>query len=107
VAAGQILGDFTPDEANTRIFIYDADTGDLLHRLLGHTDRVTDLTWSADSRLLASASIDGTARLFDTQTGEQVTTLFEGLALSSIAWSPDGRIAVGSYYEAGVYILRN
>ncbi len=44
------------------LFAYDSQTGKCLRKLVGHERRITDLAFSADGRLLLSASLDGTVR---------------------------------------------
>ncbi|MYB95322.1 hypothetical protein F4054_21090 [Candidatus Poribacteria bacterium] len=104
---------FTPDgnwvvvATGIGIWIYDAQTGEELTLLTGHTDRVTSLGFPADGRFLASGSFDGTVRLWDIDTGEQ-TALFAGhrAGIGAIAVSPDGKTVVsGDSTWKGVLIL--
>jgi WD40 repeat protein len=66
--------------------------------LLGHTHMVECLACSPDGRRLATGSLDGTIKLWDTTTGEEVFTLRGHTAgVLCVAFSPDGqRIASGS-----------
>jgi WD40 repeat protein len=52
-----------------------ADTGEVIQHFVGHTDRVTSAVLSLDGRRVLTASFDGTARLWDTQTGKELATL--------------------------------
>ena len=59
--------------------------------LRGHTDHITWLAFSPDSRRLASASYDRTVRLWEPVTGMPAATLFDhGYRVTSVAWSGDG-----------------
>ncbi|MGL5033054.1 MAG: WD40 repeat domain-containing protein [Microcystaceae cyanobacterium] len=61
--------------------------GKLLTRITNQRDRIWDLSFSADSQLLASASEDGTAKLWD-HKGKLFKTLNHGGAVWGVAISP-------------------
>mmetsp|Transcript_14774 Transcript_14774/g.28970 ORF Transcript_14774/g.28970 Transcript_14774/m.28970 type:complete len:355 (-) Transcript_14774:456-1520(-) len=62
-------------------------------RLKGHTGAVYSVAWSRDGRLLASASEDGTVRVFDSELEfKTIVVLRHPLAVNAVAWSPDGRV---------------
>ena len=70
--------------------------------LIGHTEHIWSLGFSPDGKRLASGSEDGTARLWDVQSGEQIETfpLDEPCTLMAIAFSPCGNvIATGMFGE--------
>lgn len=69
--------------ADEAIYLWDTNTGELLHSLLGHEWLVTSLVFSANSQALASfsapsitrsPSIIGSLRVWDMQTYQQVQT---------------------------------
>ena len=64
--------------------------------LVGHTDKLWQVVYSPDGKQLATASLDGTARIWDAATGAVLATVkLDGAALS-VAYSPDGSLlAVG------------
>ncbi|OIW35390.1 WD40 repeat-like protein [Coniochaeta ligniaria NRRL 30616] len=60
-------------------------------RLTGHGAAVSQVRISPDGRWLASASADGTAKIWDAETGEHMDTLVGHMAgVSCLAWAPDG-----------------
>ena len=71
------------------------DRDDLRHvrTLRGHTDLISSVAWSPDGKTLASASQDGTVRLWNPNNGINFAVL-RGHAerVHCVAWSPDGRI---------------
>ena len=66
--------------------------------LAGHLDAVYGVSYSPDGKYLATASTDGTAKVWDADTGEEIISLagHRG-AVVGIAFSPDGtRLATAS-----------
>ena len=87
------------------IWIYNAHTFAEVALLTGHTSYVNSVAFSADSKKLVSGGEDGTARLWDVQTGQLLRT-YEGhkavakafhrnegqaVPVKSVAFSPDGK----------------
>ncbi|KAL2756844.1 hypothetical protein ACRALDRAFT_2026829 [Sodiomyces alcalophilus JCM 7366] len=66
--------------------------------LSGHRQAVSQVRISPDGRWIASASADGTVKIWDAATGEHMDTLVGHMAgISCVAWSPDGgTLATGS-----------
>jgi eukaryotic-like serine/threonine-protein kinase len=64
------------------------------HRLTlaGHTGGVTSVAYSPDGKMLASASIDTTVKVWDTATGQPLATLQgQPATVFCVAFSPDGK----------------
>jgi WD40 repeat protein len=82
--------------------------------LAGHKERVISVAYSPDGRWIATASWDGTARLWDAQTGKEVRRLDvpapRGYTahLTQILFSPDNELVVVARQappnEAGVIV---
>lgn len=53
-------------------FIWDAESGELLHKLYGHTSWLEGIGWSGDGKRLVSKSADQTVRLWDPETGSEI-----------------------------------
>ena len=80
------------------VWIYDARTGEELDLLIGHTQRVSDVSFSPDGKTIATGSYDRTVRLWNAETGENTKTLTGHTdSVFSVSFSPDGgTIATGS-----------
>lgn len=67
--------------------------------LHGHAGAVRAVAWSPSGMMLATASDDGTARVWDCNDGRELAVLRGHKdGIRAVAWSPDGRlVATGSY----------
>lgn len=76
--------------------------------LRGHTDKVASVSLSSDGHLIASASFDGTIRLWDTTTGQIVKELpIKKMPLCAVSFSPDGQYIAYAYAvneDSSIYI---
>jgi len=88
---------FSPDQEilatagiDSRILLWDADTGNLRQELVGQTQAVGGLAFTPDGKTFASASGDGTVRLWHVATGRELMKLNLDSSTWSVAFSPDG-----------------
>jgi RNA polymerase sigma factor (sigma-70 family) len=81
----------------TIFYLWDATTGKLLRRFMGHTGEVSALAFSPDGKLVASCSADRTARIWDTATGKELRR-FADLEnkVRCVAFSPEGKTLAAS-----------
>ncbi len=64
------------EDFNIRVWNVETDVTPMIFS--GHTDDVTDLVWHPDGSKITSASLDNTARIWDTQTGTLMQTFYVG-----------------------------
>src|SRR5262249_51512727 len=62
--------------------------------LQGHKERVTSVAYSPDGRWVATAAWDGTARVWDAQTGKEERRLDLTGYVNQIVFSPDNEFVV-------------
>jgi WD40 repeat protein len=59
-----------------------------------HDDRVRSVAFSPDGNYVVSASDDGTARVWETATGNEIARMTHDDWVRSVAFSPDGNYVV-------------
>jgi len=91
----------TPGKPILRLM--NAQTGDIIRELQGHTSTISGLAFSPDGKTLASASeaTDGTIRFWDTATGNMLRSLKidTNNGFPALAISPDGSTLVAAWYK--------
>ena len=77
----------------------------LRHTLEDHADRVFEVVFSPDGRILASGDADGTVHLWDVATGTLLYTLNgHGREVHSMVFSPDGQTLAGGDADGTVHL---
>ncbi len=82
------------------ISLFHAESGQYITTLEGHEEHITGFTFSPDSKTIASGSNDGTARLWDANTGENLKTFNmqrtehpnKIVSIDPPKFSPDGKM---------------
>jgi WD40 repeat protein len=88
-----------------RVLVWDATTFELLGQFQGHTKAILDIAFSPDGRWVATASEDGTARIWpaDAFAGPRMLQdPQQPVQCIDAAFSPDGRYLATAGGESGV-----
>ena len=74
--------------------------------LKGHTDRVTSVAFSPDSKHIVSGSYDKTIQIWDAKTGQALAAPLKGHSswVYSVAFSPNGKHIISGSYDKTVRI---
>ncbi len=89
--SGRTSGSGIGPAAIGEVKVWDAQTGQELLTLKGHTDGVKSVAYSPDGIRLASASWDKAERVWDAQTGQELLILQGEGGDGKLAFSPDGK----------------
>jgi WD40 repeat protein len=92
---------FSPDNKKVLILtiagaasIWNAETGELLNILTGHTDAINYIGFSPDSKQVLTTSKDFTSKIWDASTGKCITSFFSADNAEYFALLPSG------YYQS-------
>ncbi len=93
----------------SRISLVDYRTGAIRQRLFGHGHEITGLAFSSDGRTLASCSMDGTIKLWNLHTMQEVCTitfdvkpaLGKEIGVQGVGFAPDGN-SLWAFSRSGI-----
>jgi hypothetical protein len=73
------------------VLVWDAITGEVLHRLARHNEIIQSVDWSPDGGRIVSSGADGRIVVWDVATESILhEILFEERNVEEVIWSPDG-----------------
>lgn len=97
-------GRWIANTAAYTVYIWDVETGELVHNLKGHKELVGHIEWSPESNHLASTSDDKTIIIWDIEAGSKRMTLYHNTYVSSAAWSPDGTMIASGDSDGFIHL---
>jgi WD40 repeat protein/serine/threonine protein kinase len=87
------------------IFLFDAKSRKLIHRLTGHDEPVWAVAWSPNGSQLASACWDGSIKTWDAKTAQELRTIRgQSKPLYSVAWNKDGTLLAAAGESESVWV---
>ncbi|MFZ4813058.1 MAG: protein kinase domain-containing protein [Phototrophicaceae bacterium] len=97
---------YDPNEFGGTIRLWDVESGQLIRRLIGHTDVLTTLDFSPDGQTLLSGGWDRTVRQWDVNTGVQINRFnLHGDRITTVRFSPDGGYALSASGRASGTVI--
>jgi WD40 repeat protein len=77
------------DGGNSSAIVWDLDTGNVVARLKGSQNGISDLTFSLDAKILVTGATDGTARAWDIG-GQRDQVISHGDEVTKVLWDNAG-----------------
>ncbi len=84
--------------------VWDASNWQLRSTLKGHSQRVNSVSWSPDGKRLASGGDDGTVKIWDITSGQNIASVDLVGIINNVAWSPDGKYLAIASADHNVYV---
>lgn len=93
---------------NFSIKLYDVDTKVKVRRFLGHSNIITDMTWSSDGRWIISSSIDSTIKTWDIPSARLIDCFVTDDPPTSVTFSPNGEYLASTHQRnIGIFLWAN
>lgn len=87
------------------IRLFDVVALRMVRKFEGHTDRITDLSFSEDGKWLLSSSMDGSLRIWDVILARQIDALQVDASITAFSISPNMDILATTHVDQnGVYL---
>jgi WD40 repeat protein len=91
-------------ESSNDVAIWDVYAGRKIQTLKGHTETVTSLAWSFDSKKLASGAYDKSVLIWDAVSGQMLENFKHSDVVFDVAWSPDGNTLATACADSLIYV---
>ncbi|MBK8905761.1 MAG: protein kinase [Anaerolineaceae bacterium] len=106
VGATRYVANFDPEAVrDTRILLWETETGAEVRQLAGHEGPVTSVAFSLNGRSLLSGGLDAVLRLWDVDSGDLVRR-FDGHSsgIMSVAFTADGAYAASGAQDGTLIV---
>ncbi|MGZ8842474.1 MAG: caspase family protein, partial [Pyrinomonadaceae bacterium] len=104
----QNTGDLLKDlkiETSGQIVLWNPVSGQQIATIKGHGRGVTDVVFSRDGKMIASAATDNTIKIWDAGTQRELKTLNGHLAnIESMDFSPDGKLLASASDDGSTFL---
>jgi WD40 repeat protein/uncharacterized caspase-like protein len=92
-------------ETSGQIVLWNPASGQQIATIKGHGRGVTDVVFSRDGKLLASAATDNTIKIWDADSQRELKTLNGHLAnIESMDFSPDGKLLASASDDGSTFL---
>ncbi|XP_046327932.2 WD repeat-containing protein 36-like [Haliotis rufescens] len=90
------------------VVVVDIDTRREVRVFSGHSNIITDMTFSPDARWLVTSSMDSSVRVWDLPTGKMIDCFLVDSAVTSLSMSPTSDFLVTTHVDdLGIYLWSN
>jgi WD40 repeat protein len=103
---------FSPDDTQLvaitgdSVRIINPQTGETVHRLMGHTRPIYDVAYNPTGTQIVTASFDDTVKIWDALTGDLMHTITENTeSVLCVKYNPEGNLVASSSYDGMVRIF--
>ena len=84
---------------DSTLTLWDFETGEIIHRLIGHSDQITTAVLSDDGAWALSGSLDKNVILWDLEQGQEIRRWVGGPFLNSVAFCLDNQAVIASSWS--------
>ncbi len=85
------------------VYIFEIESGEPVWKG-SHTAEIPSVAWSTDGKIIASGSLDGTIKIWDSATGDELKRIQTYSQVEWVIFSPDDKILYSYGRNDGVYM---